>query len=208
MKPLLALIAAFIAILLASCSTPGEVKEALGSLDEAYASNGKVMKQYRTLVQQINERANYWYAYTTQRGLLNSALKWATTPGTPKTATLEAAFMGTKLQTAVNQVRLEGLPEVRGDNGKLIFTKGTSNIDNLVQQLPRLANLATDRSADKFIELTGISHDTYKGFDEYQTNVAALRRINGAVKRYLDIDVTVKPDDVKEISSAIKQLQN
>jgi hypothetical protein len=37
--------------------------------------------------------------------------------------------------------------------------------------------------------------------------VAALRRINAMIKSYLDIDVTVKRTDVKELADAIRTLR-
>ena len=44
-------------------------------------------------------------------------------------------------------------------------------------------------------------------FDHYTTNVAGLRRINSMIKQYLDIDVTVRREDVKELADAIKAVQ-
>lgn len=209
-KSLRLLLIAFLASTTMACSTPGEIKEAVANLDEAYASNSKAMKQYRTLVKQVNERAGYWYAHAKRRALMNTALKWATTDPPPATAVVDRDILGDDLRAVVNRVRLNGLREVReeGEERKVIFANGMSSIDDLVRALPEMANLATDRATSRFSELTGLTDDSFQGFDDYQTNVSALRRINGAIKRYLDIDVTVKADDVKEISSAIKQLQD
>jgi hypothetical protein len=44
-------------------------------------------------------------------------------------------------------------------------------------------------------------------FDDYRTNVAALRRINAMIKQYLDIDVTIKQDDVKQLVDAMRTLR-
>ena len=47
----------------------------------------------------------------------------------------------------------------------------------------------------------------YSAFDDYRTNLAALRRINGMIKGYLDIDLTVKRDDIRELADSVKALQ-
>jgi hypothetical protein len=41
-------------------------------------------------------------------------------------------------------------------------------------------------------------------YDDYRTNIAALRRINATVKEYLDIDVTVKPEDIRQLAETVK----
>jgi hypothetical protein len=42
---------------------------------------------------------------------------------------------------------------------------------------------------------------------KYLGDLGVLRQLNAAEKSYLDIDVTVKGEDVKEIADAIRKLQ-
>ena len=42
-------------------------------------------------------------------------------------------------------------------------------------------------------------------FDRYRTNVQALRRINGTIKHYLDIDVTLDRGEVQSLAEALQQ---
>jgi hypothetical protein len=44
-------------------------------------------------------------------------------------------------------------------------------------------------------------------YEVYLANVSALRQMNGTIKRYLDIDVTIAPKDLSEIANSIRKLQ-
>src|SRR5262245_14323743 len=70
---------AFIAVLLTGCATPPPVKQASIAVEQGYADNLELMKQYRTLAMQVNERQALWSRYVKARGRLNSAVIWATT---------------------------------------------------------------------------------------------------------------------------------
>lgn len=61
------------------CATPVKVKQALVSIDEAYAGNARLMEQYRELVESVNTRQEYWNRHVQQLAMLNLALAWATT---------------------------------------------------------------------------------------------------------------------------------
>jgi uncharacterized protein YfkK (UPF0435 family) len=44
-------------------------------------------------------------------------------------------------------------------------------------------------------------------FDQYRTNVEALRRINGLIKQYLDIDVTLSRSDTQSLADALRTVR-
>ena len=219
------------------CATPVKVKQSLVSIDEAYAGNAQLMNQYRELVESVNARHEYWNRHVRQLAQLNLALEWATTdprrPGINDEKYVEKScvILGTELVDWVNKNRLKELPARRGETAE-IFTPGENDIESLVQALPSLTRPIEEKvRADyerlvrgepkipkdcteekKQKERTRENHEQKtpvnpSAFEEYQKNLAALRRINAMIKRYLDIDVTIKPQDVKEIAEAIRTLQ-
>lgn len=208
---------------LVGCATPPEVKQALVSLDNGYADNLKMMQQYRELVAQINEREQTWSKYLDARNILASALTWATTDPPPVyRPDAHAMLLGARLVSIVNCIRLNGLPEKKGENGVVFAASGAECRDEelrselqdragkmtgVIQALPWMVaavNERVDERARNTDELT--KSNNLQGFDDYRTNVQALRTINSAIKRYLDIDVTIKPDDLNEIANSIRQL--
>ena len=79
-----------------------------------------------------------------------------------------------------------------------------NTVGKIVGRLPEVVNLVTEKVDEDYKKIvTG----EMKHFDSYRTNVGALRQINATIKRYLDIDVTVTPEDISEIAGAIRQLQ-
>ncbi len=196
--------------LLAGCVTPPEVKQALVSLYQGYADNASLMKQYQKLTQGYDDRTRYWTLYVKNRNELDMALIWATTdaqrPGiTPEDYADETrTLLGPNVMKLVNQVRLAGLPARTGTNATdLVFEQGSCDINKLIQGLPALVNEITRHTAAEY-DATVVHSST--PFDDYNAKVAALRRMNDAVKRYLNIDVTVKPADVKDIADSVKTL--
>ena len=208
---LLPLFVALAALLgLVGCATPVEVKQALVSLDQGYADNAKLMQQYHQLSEAFKTRHKLWTLYVKNRAQLDLALRWATTdpqsPGVPAGEYAEecVAILGPEVIKLVNASRLAGLPPRTGASPTAIqFQRGTNTIDALIQTLPALANAVTRHTAAEYDAV--VKHDA-KPFDDYDAKIAALRRLNDAIKRYLDIDVTVKPADIKEISDSIRTL--
>jgi len=197
-------------LLCVGCATPPEVKQALIAKDRAYAENERLMHQYRELVSNVTQRHQYWYRYIQTRLKLNLALQWATTnPKLTDVADAELAkddadLLGTDLIALINEIRLKNLPERKGPTGQIIFQAGTGDMNNLLQQLPELIGrveqrVAKDSQASSTVDLTA--------FDQYRTNVDALRRINAIIKQYLDIDVTLSRDDVQSIAEAVRTLR-
>ena len=194
------------------CVTPPAVKQALVSLDQGYADNTKLMNQYGELVGTVNERFDQWNRYVLYRSRLDLALRWATTdPRVPKDSNvtddeyIEASrlVLGADVVKIVNEMRLTRLSARAKPGGDVVFVAGAQNITTLVQNIPRLVNAVT-ASVDSSPLLQPLDRSA---FAAYEKNVGALRKINGAVKRYLDIDVTVAPEDVKEIADAIREIQ-
>jgi hypothetical protein len=77
-------------------------------------------------------------------------------------------------------------------------------MSNLLQKLPELLSrieqrVTKDSQASSTLDLTA--------FDQYRTNVGALRRINAIIKQYLDIDVTLPRDEVQSIVEAVRTLR-
>jgi hypothetical protein len=193
---------------LAGCVTPPPIKQAVVSLDDGYAENLKLMTQFRELAEQNTLCFKQWTLYVQNRAYLDLALRWATTD--PKAPTISDQDytdesrdrLGPRVVDLVNKLRLKDLPARAGTGGQ-VFAAGTNGITHLVEGLPALVNAVR-------AQVTAVNAPRFKmdvsAFDDYETNVKALRRINGVVKRYLNIDVTVRPEDVKEIADAVRAL--
>ena len=59
--------------------------------------------------------------------------------------------------------------------------------------------MASDSKAPQALDLTA--------FDQYRNNVEALRRINGIIKQYLDIDVTLSRNDTQSLADALRTVR-
>ncbi len=195
---------------LAACSTPPEVKQALAAKDQAYTENEQLMRQYRELVSNITTRHLQWYRYVQTRLKLDLALQWATTnprqAEVPDAALAEddAALLGSDVMAVINSIRLKSLPERKGQNGQPVFAAGSGDMTNLVQHIPDLIarveqRVNSDAKAPQSVDLTA--------FDQYRTNVEALRRINGLIKQYLDIDVTLSRNDTQSLADALRTVR-
>jgi hypothetical protein len=192
------------------CATPPEIKQALVAKDQAYVENERLMQQYRELVSNVTARHQLWYRYVQTRLKLNLALQWATT--NPKLAGVadaeltkdDADLLGPDVIALVNDMRLKQLPERKDHTGQTIFLAGTGDMSNLVQKLPELIarieqRVTKDSQSSSALDLTA--------FDQYRTNVEALRRINGVIKQYLDIDVTLPQEDVQSLADALRTIR-
>jgi hypothetical protein len=195
---------------LAACTTPPEVKQALAAKDQAYTENEQLMQQYRELVSNITTRHLQWYRYVQTRLKLDLALQWATTnprqAEVPDAALAEddAALLGSEVIAVINTIRLKSLPERKGQNGQPVFAAGSGDMTNLVQHIPDLIarveqRVDSDAKAPQSVDLTA--------FDQYRTNVEALRRINGLIKQYLDIDVTLSRSDTQSLADALRTVR-
>lgn len=192
------------------CTTPPEVKQALITKDQAYAENERLMQQYRELVGNITQRHVQWYRYVQTRLKLSLALQWVTTNpnvtgvGDADLAKDDADLLGPEVIALINEMRLKNLSERKGPHGQLIFSAGTGDMNNLLQKLPDLVGriedrVAKDSRATSTVDLTA--------FDQYRTNVEALRRINAIIKHYLDVDVTVSRNEVQSLAEAMRGLR-
>lgn len=195
---------------LAACSTPPEMKQALAAKDQAYADNEQLMQQYRELVSNITTRHLKWYRYVQTRLKLDLALQWATT--NPRSADVpdvalaedDAATLGPDVLALINTIRLKSLPERKGPTGQALFAAGAGDMSNLVQQLPDLIG-RVEQQVDAAAKLPQAVDLT--AFDRYRNNVDALRRINGLIKQYLDIDVTVSRNDTQALADALRAVR-
>lgn len=205
-------------VMLAGCATPAAVKEATVALDQGFKDNLKMMRQYRALEIQINERHEYWWQYTKRRALLNLALEWATTNRQTGKDEVDRAIVSeaksqldSTLVSEINKIRLKDLP-AREDASGVVFRQNTptpedplrGTVGGIIQALPALIN-AIDAKVDS--DYKAIVENDLSGFDDYKTNVKALARINSTIQRYLAIDVTVKAEDINAIADAIRKLQ-
>jgi len=197
---------------LTGCATPPAVKQAAESVDQGYANNLELMTQYRTLAVQVKERQALWSRYVKARSLLISTIKWATTdPVANDTADMASATvdeaneaLGPELIALINKARLRDLPARAGSPGNVAFSDGAqTNLDSVIQSIPAFVNAINS----KLDQEQASSDADFSGFEVYATNVAALRQINAAIKAYLDVDVTVKPEDLHEITQAIRSLR-
>jgi hypothetical protein len=204
---------------LAGCTTPAPVKQALVDLDQGYGENVRLMQQYRQLVQNVNERHRYWHRYAKQRLLLDLALKsmtqdhWKDAEDVADTG----IKLGEELLRVVNELRLPGLMEQEGrakQNDREVMIKFAAGKDyntasKIVERMPEIVNRVTEKVENDYKKENEEKLVTVdmNYFDVYLTNVAALRQINATIKRYLDIDVTISPKDVSEIAKSIRKLQ-
>ena len=209
-----------VTILCVGCTTPPEVKQALIAKDQAYAENARLMDMHRQLLEMIDQRYAYWYQYTKQLALLNLALKWATTDPGPTDEAGRGALVSATIKEfgtdpdmrralikAINNMRLKDLPERKDKQGEMVFEKGQGDMSRLVREIPTLIQaIHTQVEAEQKTEERHMPTD-FSGFDDYQTNLAGLRRINGMVKRYLDIDVTIDKADIRQLNESVKALR-
>jgi hypothetical protein len=192
------------------CTTPPEIKQALIDKDRAYVENERLMQQYRVLVGNVTERHQQWYRYLQTRLKLNLALQWATTNpnlmdvNDADLAKDDADLLGADVLELINHIRLKDLPERKAPTGQVVFQAGMGDMGNLLQKLPELIGrveerVAKDSQASSTVDLTA--------FDQYRTNVEALRRINAIIKQYLDIDVTLPRNEVESLAEAMHGLR-
>lgn len=196
--------------LLAACTTPPEIKQALAAKDQAYAENEQLMQQYRELVGNITTRHQQWYRFIQTRLKLNLALQWATTNPRlldipdPTITEDDAKLLGPEVIALVNEIRLKSLPERKDQSGQPVFLAGSGDMSHLIQQLPELIaridqRVSADSQTSSTVDLTA--------FDKYRTNVEALRRINNIIKQYLDIDVTLSRSETQGLADAVRQVR-
>ncbi|HJU05171.1 MAG TPA: hypothetical protein VJ692_08445 [Nitrospiraceae bacterium] len=197
--------------ILAGCATPVEVKQALTLKDQQYTENMKLMEQYRVLDETISARQTLWSRYLKNRSLLSVALAWATTnpSGTPGAS---KRILGDEIVGWVNDHRLKGL-----GSREEVFLEGKGELTTIIRDLPTLIALVPSRvreleEEDKKELNTQLNTELRAGdepgpYDVYRTNISALRQINVAIKQYLDIDLTVRREDVKEIADAVRALR-
>ena len=137
-------------------------------------------------------------------------MQWATT--NPRLtdipdATLaddDAEVLGPDVLAVINAMRLTSLPERKGSNGQPLFQAGSGDMSHLIQQIPELISrveqrVASDSHAPHAVDLTA--------FDQYRTNVEALRRINGIIKQYLDVDVTLGRSETQSLADALRTVR-
>lgn len=197
-------------LVVAGCATPPEVKQALIAKDQAYLESQRLMEEYRELVNNVTSRHHQWYRYVQTRQKLSLALQWATTNpkltdvGDADLAKDDADLLGADVIALVNDVRLKNLPERKGPTGQVVFHAGTGEMNGLLQKLPDLIGRVEQRVAKD-----SEASSTVDGavFDQYRTNVEAVRRINAIIKQYLDIDVTLSRNEVQSLSEAVKTLR-
>ncbi len=168
------------------------------------------MQQYRELVSNVTERHQQWYRYVQTRLKLNLALQWATTNpkltdvADPELAKDDAELLGPEVIALINEIRIKNLPERKGPSGQVIFQAGMGDMNNLLQKLPELIDrieqrVTKDSQASSTVDLTA--------FDQYRTNVEAVRRVNAIIKQYLDIDVTLSRNDVQSLAEGVRTLR-
>ncbi|MDR4462776.1 MAG: hypothetical protein MRJ66_00790 [Nitrospira sp.] len=209
MKAVHILLAA-LSLVFTGCVTPPEVKQALIAKDHAYLENQRLMEGYRELVQQITSRHHQWYRYVQTRLKLNLALQWATTNpkltdvGDADLAGDDADLLGPEVIELINDIRLKHLPERKGPTGQVVFHAGTADMNMLLQKLPELIGRVEQR-VEK--DSAASSSMDMAAFDQYRTNVEAVRRINAIIKQYLDIDVTLSRNEVHSLAEAVRTLR-
>ena len=119
-----------ICALLAACTTPPEIKQALVAKDQAYAENEQLMQQYRELVSNITTRHQQWYRFVQTRLKLDLALQWATT--NPRRTDIadadiakdDADLLGPKVIAVINRCASHRFLSARVPTGRPSFSLG------------------------------------------------------------------------------------
>jgi hypothetical protein len=204
---------------LPACVTPPEVKQALAAKEQAYNDNAALMQQYEMLVRNINDRTLYWSRFLKTREYLDLVLKLATAEklDPAKTDLYRRTIRGgvilserekagetlTPIETSRLQLGDKMMDRLQGV--RLDPAKPGQDMNNLLRALPGLVTLAEDMAAADASIVAG--QIDYGAFEDYRTNVAALRRINTMIKQYLDIDVTVKSADAQQLADVLLPLR-
>jgi len=188
-------------LLCVGCATPTEVKQATTALDKAYTENAQLMQQYRDTLESLHELHHNWTRYILTRELLSLSLELASVDQSADLARLPARVkrLGGPIVDWIKSHRLKGLP-AQSD-----FPAGTVSVGQLLEALPGLVFLIR-QSVDSSIAQDAVGTN-YSAFDKYASDVATLQAANAAVKQYLDIDVTVSDNDVKEIAAGLSALR-
>jgi len=182
-----------------ACATPNEVKQATSALDQQYDDNAALIAKYRDTLEAMNQLEQSWSRYVRTRTYLNMSLTCATQQiDNPKTLQGYQTKLDGPLLAWVNAHRLSGL----ASQDKL--AEGHEKVSQIVQGLPQLVALIRSKIAAEQAEKAG--RRDLSVYDEYAQRVAVLKNANGAVKSYLDVDVTVSKDDVQAIAEAIQKL--
>jgi hypothetical protein len=215
---------------LAGCVTPQEVKQAVVNIDKGYSDNQKLMGQYQKIVANIHGRQKQLHRYVQQRLMLSDALRITTTNVSLKKKVVDEKFtrFGIDLTNLINELRLSGLPEVNGEDGTVFVQgKAKNTTDQIIARLPELIHLVGKRVDTNYEnqryqkdpdtgevkldeqgeKIKKASFNDMKHFEIYKSNVQALRQINNSIKRYLDIDITVSSEDIREIATGYRELQ-
>jgi hypothetical protein len=78
-------------------------------------------------------------------------------------------------------------------------------LDLAIESLPTLIHQSRAQAETEFAEATRGAANP-QAFDTYHKNLAILLQVNRTVQQYLNVDVTVKGEDVQSIAAAIKEL--
>ena len=210
MKKCLRLCILGLVLILVGCATPPAVKQAVVNLDNGYDQNLKLMKQFNALAEQNTLRYKKWVLYVQNRAYLDLALLWATSdPKVPDIDPQEFTQsslkrLGPEVIRVVNQIRLKDLPaRTTPNNPSPVFTAGSGDMTQLVEGLPALV-IAVQKKVLADNE-PSFRRNT-SAFEQYEANVTSLRQINAAIGRYLEIDVTVRPEDINSIADSVHTL--
>ena len=199
-------------MILPACTTPPEIKQAVVAKDVRLRRKPRVDEPYIVNSSRVSI-PDIGTGTAMQRNWPCSIKrsKWATTdPEPPSGQTKEnhasmvlLSLLGMNRQrsrqtgSAPGRHRSHALARPSGTKGqgrRVVFEKGHSDMNALVQGVPELIDAIQKKVEAEYAE--DMKAADYSAFDDYQTNLAALRRVNGMIKRYLDIDVTVRHDDI------------
>jgi hypothetical protein len=185
------------------------VKAALDAKARAYDQNADLVRQYGDLVAQSEQRTRLWYIYTRSRLNLTLALRWVTTDPAERQGAgttvdqVAKTILGDEIVKEVNQIRLKDLKE----HGIFLAGAEKNDMTKVIQDMPRLSRLCLEKAKSDFEMTMQSAPDPTESYMKYLGDLGVLRQLNAAEKSYLDIDVTVKGEDVKEIADAIRKLQ-
>jgi hypothetical protein len=212
-------------LILNGCATPKPIGQAITDIDKGYTQNSKLMNQYKQLAENINKRYEYWGLYIGQRHLLNISLRTMLSDVKDDEVETTIKLLGADLENEiytseliklVNELRVGNLKKEIikvpvEDTGSadtkdiVVFEAGNQDNDTnkIIARMPDIVAACTRQAPKTF----NIKKWDISAFDNYHKDVAYLQNINKHIKNYLDIDVTVKAEDIDEISEAIRQLQ-
>lgn len=196
---------------LSACTSLSKVEQAYATKDHLYQNALTLNGMYWDIRTTLNWRFKAWNEYAGVRLRLSLALQNATgtVPRIDQIPEAEVAaddkmLLGPELFELVNQNRLEGVPALKGVDGKEILRQGDKDLKDLMSALPGFVS-ATYRSVTRLDTLGNaldFSIASLKHKDEYRAAVEKLQSVADRARERFSIDFF---DHAKKFAAAAEE---